>query len=72
MSTYKSNEKVVEVLLRNGADIEIKNKFGNSALILASHEGNEQIVELLLRFGAKNVMGAFGVNSLIEVLWPGA
>jgi hypothetical protein len=44
--------KGVEIALEKGVDINVKNKFGNTALIIASDFGYIDIVELLLKYGA--------------------
>jgi len=43
----------VKQLLESGADVNAKNKYGWTALILASEEGHKEIVELLKSYGAK-------------------
>ncbi len=43
----------VEALLDAGAGIHAKNKFGQSALMLAVREGNPNVVRVLLKRGAK-------------------
>jgi len=45
-------EKVVELLLQNGADHAVANNSGDTALICASREGHEKVVHLLLQAGA--------------------
>jgi len=45
-------EKVVELLLQNGADHAVANESGDTALICASREGHEKVVHLLLLAGA--------------------
>ena len=41
-------EKIVKLLLENGAEIDIKNKYKNTALYVAVREGHEGIVKRLL------------------------
>jgi ankyrin repeat protein len=43
----KGHEKVVKVLLANGADKEITNKFGDTALDIAEENGKEEVIKLL-------------------------
>lgn len=43
----KGHEKVVKVLLTNGADKEITNKFGDTALDIAEENGKEEVIKLL-------------------------
>ena len=40
------------LLLAGGADIEAKNNYGNTALILAARYGHDKVVTLLLAGGA--------------------
>ena len=39
-------------LLRNGADVNISNESGKTALYIAIERGNLRITELLIRYGA--------------------
>jgi ankyrin repeat protein len=43
----KGHEKTVKVLLANGADKELTNKFGDTALDIAEENGKKEIIELL-------------------------
>ena len=45
-------KKDVEELIDMGADINQKNKYGNTALMRASYWGNKEVVELLIEKGA--------------------
>lgn len=49
--------EVVRVLLENGAAINAKNNFGNSALLIASGNGQAEVVKLLLEKGADPNLG---------------
>ena len=53
--------KVSEILLENGADIELHDKNGSTPLHMASYHGHEDIIKLLLSYGAniykKNNLG---------------
>ena len=44
--------KEIEVLIQQGADVNIKNKDGNTALIIASEKGSLDLVNILLEGGA--------------------
>ena len=48
-----SHEETVWVLLQNGAQIDVQNNAGQSALMMASEKGNTEIVSLLLQNGTK-------------------
>lgn len=45
-------EEIVELLLRNGVDINSKNKNGSTALDIAVEKGFGKIVEILMQSGA--------------------
>ena len=47
------NKEIVELLLKAGADVNIKNEDGKTALILAQENNHTAIVELLKQAGAK-------------------
>ncbi|PWF94171.1 Ankyrin repeat protein [Spiroplasma poulsonii] len=57
---------MVKLLIENGAEINHKNQFGNTPLILASQNGHTEIVKLLIENGAKiNHKNQFGNTPLI-------
>jgi ankyrin repeat protein len=43
----KGHEKVIKVLLANGADRDLTNKFGDTALDIAEENGKEEVIALL-------------------------
>jgi ankyrin repeat protein len=47
IAAAKENEKVIKVLLQNGADKELTNKFGDIALDIAEEKGKKEIIKLL-------------------------
>jgi len=47
IATSNGHEKTVKVLLANGADKELTNKFGDTALDIAEEKGKKEILELL-------------------------
>lgn len=56
---------MTEFLLRKNADVNIQNKFGYTALHVATLEGHERIVELLLKNGAdKNIENDDGLTPM--------
>jgi ankyrin repeat protein len=60
-----SNLKEVERLLELGADVEFKNIYGWTALILASYYGASAIAKLLLEAGADiNAKTTFGSKAI--------
>jgi ankyrin repeat protein len=46
------NNEVVELLIRNGAEVDAKNDGGETALMLASKSGHTETAEILIRNGA--------------------
>jgi ankyrin repeat protein len=46
------NKQVVELLLQNGANPNVRNANGNTPLILSIYEGFTDVARLLLSFGA--------------------
>jgi ankyrin repeat protein len=47
LAAGKEHVKVVKVLLANGADKEVTNKFGDTALDIAEEKGHKEMIELL-------------------------
>lgn len=63
---------MVQLLIDNGADINIKNKDGYTALIWASSEGHLDVVRLLLDAGANaNIKDNWGNTALDEAILNG-
>jgi len=59
-------------LLKSGADINLKNQSGNTALATASGSGNKEIVELLLKSRANpNIKNGQGDTTLTLALQNG-
>ena len=59
-------EEVVQMLLEAGADKDMINHDGTTALHLASEHGHEEVVQMLLEAGAdkdKGFAGSFSVLS---------
>lgn len=58
--------KLLEILI-SGADIEIKNKFGDTPLIFALYQNDDKLVKILLEHGATpNVMIGNGLYSALS------
>jgi 26S proteasome non-ATPase regulatory subunit 10 len=47
------NAEVVKLLLAKGADINVRNSKGETALVIAKNKGKTEIVAMLERAGAK-------------------
>ena len=46
------HKEIAELLIANGADVNVKNDFGPTPLHWAADEGHKEIVELLIANGA--------------------
>ena len=46
------NKNIVELLLKNNADVNAKDAFNTTALMYAVASGNKELVELLISYGA--------------------
>ncbi|MBN1560688.1 TonB family protein [candidate division KSB1 bacterium] len=61
--------EIVELLIARGAKVDVTDKFGNTALMLASRSGAIDIVELLIEKGAKvNSKTLIGHTALLYAL----
>lgn len=66
LAARHQNTDVVSMLLYNGANINIQDKYGNTALILACIMANFRMVEFLLRNGADpNIAERSGLTPLM-------
>ncbi|MCL4557165.1 MAG: ankyrin repeat domain-containing protein [Deltaproteobacteria bacterium] len=64
-SAKDGNTKVVELFLQAGMDPNVKNKDGQTALMLAAYSGHIGTVELLIKHGAYiNVIDKYGDSAL--------
>ena len=64
-ASQRGHNDTVRVLMELGADMEVKDEDGRTALFWASYEGHADTVQLLLQAGANkeatnNVRGTFG------------
>ena len=59
------HERLVDLLLRRGADINQRNSRGGTALMCAAGNGNERVADLLIRCGAEiNLQNSNGFTAL--------
>ncbi len=64
-ATLVKNPEIVEMLLKHGANTEIKDNNGETALIYAIKQNSEEIIEMLIKSGANvNAKSSTG-NSLL-------
>ncbi|EOD41873.1 hypothetical protein EMIHUDRAFT_431850 [Emiliania huxleyi CCMP1516] len=66
----QGHERVVELLLQRGAEVNVVDSLGGTAMMYAAHQGRERVVKLLLRHGAEiNLQDSYGVTTLTSG-WP--
>ena len=62
----------LEAQLAAGADVDAKDRFGQTALMLAAHRGRMDLVQALLRHGADlNVTAKYGLSALMLAIVGG-
>ena len=65
LSCFSGDTHVTKVLLGHGADANLQNEDGITALMMSSYNGHTEIVELLLEYGADLcVMTSIGMTAL--------
>src|SRR6202049_4093267 len=65
LATYNDNFEVAQLLLKHGANTEVKDHSGRTALMGASFKGNEREVKLLLDNGANaSAVDSKGMTSM--------
>lgn len=52
-AAWQGKVEEVKILLANGADVNLQDKFGDTALKHASRKGHEAVVKILLTAGAE-------------------
>ena len=57
---------MVQLLLKHGANIEAKNKYGKTPLFAAARSGSNRVVQLLLDKGAEK---NFDIEEIREKSW---
>ena len=71
-AALEENDSIIEVLLNHGASVDLKNKDGDTALILAAAHGRLDAVKLLLDHGANaHAMNKVGKTALSLVTQNG-
>ncbi len=71
-ATWRRQEEMVELLIANGARVDVLDEDGWNALIHAANWGHEKIVELLIANGAGvNVTVKGGKTALMCAAWNG-
>lgn len=60
MATLKEQNDVVQYLIERGSQVNVKNRYGVSPLLLCAEGGNETLVKLLVSSGADVNMSPSG------------
>lgn len=64
--------RIVRDLLDRGADVNARNHYGQTALMLAAHAGYSEVVEILIAHRANlNITAKFGLNALMLAVVAG-
>jgi uncharacterized protein len=62
----------VRDLLHRGADVDARDRYGQTALMLAAHAGYREVVETVIEHGANlNVTAKFGLSALMLAVIAG-
>ena len=65
-SQGKGHKEIVEMLINAGADVNVRDKFGGTALMIASQNGHVETVEMLIEKGADvNARDFLGNTALV-------
>ena len=71
-AAQKGYPEMVKMLLEHGADIEVQDKDGLTALFSAAYEGHTSVVQLLLNNGADfTARNQYGMTALLWAAWNG-
>ena len=68
----RGDVQIVLDLLERGADVDARDRYGQTGLMLAAHAGHREVVETLIAHRAKlNVTAKFGLSALMLALVAG-
>ncbi len=66
------NVQDVRDLLERGVDVDARDRYGQTALMLAPHAGHREVVEALLAHRANpNITAKYGLSALILTIVAG-
>jgi len=64
--------EIVRDLLGRGTDVDTRNRYGQTALMLAAHAGHREVVEILVAHRANlHITAKFGLSALMLALVAG-
>lgn len=68
----RGDVQLVLDLLEQGTDVDARDRYGNTALMLAAHAGHHEVVETLIAHRANlNITAKFGLSALMLALVAG-
>jgi ankyrin repeat protein len=68
----RGNVQVVLNLLGRGADVDARDRYGQTGIMLAAHAGHREVVEILIAHRANlNITAKFGLSALMLALVAG-
>lgn len=68
----RGDDRTVRDLLGWGTDVDARDRYGQTALMLAAHAGHREIVEILIAHRADlNITAKFGLSALMLALVAG-
>ena len=68
----RGDVQIVHDLLGRGADVDARDRYGQTALMLAAHAGHHEVVETLIAHRANlNITAKFGLSALMLALVAG-
>jgi ankyrin repeat protein len=70
-ASEKGSANIVQVLMENQADVNVKDVYGATALIRATEQGHINIIRLLLKSADVNIQDEDGVSALMAAAAKG-
>jgi ankyrin repeat protein len=68
----RGDVRVVLDLLGQGTDVDARDRYGNTALMLAAHAGQREVIETLIAHRANlNITAKFGLSALMLAVVAG-
>ncbi|OXU29064.1 hypothetical protein TSAR_015179 [Trichomalopsis sarcophagae] len=71
LSSYKfssTNERLIRLVIKHGADLEVRNSLGQTVLHLTTIEGLVQMTKMLLKNGANDADNVASIGKFTEIL----